>query len=335
MANQLTGRIVFASGKTGDYDLWLLELPSGELTQLTHGQWWNDRPHCSPDGAWIVFTSNEAGPTEIFKMARDGGQKVQLTHGGKWVDSPKFSPDGQQIAYISNEAGTNDVWIMDADGTNRHPVIQHEGSDNHVAWSRDGKSVLWSSDRDEKDADIWRFELATGQITQLTTAFGADITPAPSPDGKLIAFVSNRPLHPETSGRWQDRDKDLWLMRDDGSCQARVTSNQGTDYCPCWSPDGRYVLYVSGKENQSMRLRLLDVADLVAAYEIGDEEQIHRLAARLRSAAVPLDRGPLEAEIGAGRHTTFLTQFLPESWVAPFYPADYFGTERYPDWSAR
>jgi len=88
-----------------------------------------------------------------------------LTHLERWADSPSFRPNGSEIAFISNEAGNNDVWVMDADGDNRRQITQHEGSDDHVEWSHDGRGLLWSSDRDEQDADVWHIDLNTGKKT--------------------------------------------------------------------------------------------------------------------------------------------------------------------------
>ena len=59
MAHKLTGTIAFASGKTGDYDIWTLDLASREMKQLTYGAFWNDKPRWSPDGKQILFLSNQ------------------------------------------------------------------------------------------------------------------------------------------------------------------------------------------------------------------------------------------------------------------------------------
>ena len=105
MSEILTGRLAFASGKAGDYDLWTLDLGTAEMRQITQGSFWNDKPKWSPDGEWIVFASNCTGLSEIFKIAAQGGDAIQLTDLGRWADSPQFSPEGKEIAYISNESG--------------------------------------------------------------------------------------------------------------------------------------------------------------------------------------------------------------------------------------
>ncbi len=332
---QLSGKIAFASGKTGDYDLWALDISSGKLEQITFGSFWNDKPGWSPCGNWITYISNQTGFQEIFKIAVSDsgpGEPVQLTKLQGWCDSPRYSPCGKYIAYISNETGNNDIWIMDASGQNARQITEHSGNDTHVEWTADGQGLLWSSDRDQDDADIWHLDLATGQRSQLTDDFGADIDPVQSPDGQLIAYVSNRPISPIPGRKFSDRDKDLWLMRSDGTYPVKLTNNQGCDFCTAWSPDGQHILYASSQDHSNTHLRVLDVGELVAAYRADDAHAIINAADRLRSEPVDVDRAPLKNEIGAHRRTTFVTQWMPEKWVEACYPAGFFGQERFPHW---
>ena len=332
MKRELTGQIAFASGKIGDYDIWTLDVASGELNQITSGCHWNEKPAWSPDGRWIAFVSNRTEFQEIYKAPAAGGEPTQVTHLNCWCDSPRFSPDGSQIAYMSNESGNSDIWIMDADGQNRRQITEHEGSDTFVDWTPDGNGLLWSSDRDENDADIWYWNLQTGQHTQLTTERGADLNPVASPCGQLIAFVSDRQAKPDPKKPFADRDKDIWLMAADGSFPVRLTENQGCDFCACWSPDGKHILYASNNDRSDCHLRVIDVSEMVDAFNSRDEQAIQKVADDIRSEAVPLNREQLQSEIGAIRHTTFLTCLLPQKWVESCYPPGYFGNERWPHW---
>ena len=334
MTKNCTGKLTFASGKAGDYDIWTFAFGSGELSQITDGDYWNDKPKWSPDGRSIVFVSNRTGEQEIYKVLASGGEAVQLTKLNRWVDAPTFSPDGTQLAFISNEAGNNDIWVMGADGENPRQVTRHEGSDDHVEWTQDGQGLLWSTDREDGDADIWHINLATQKKTKLTSEFGADITPVPSPDGKLIAFVSNRQLNSDADRPFEDRDKDIWLMAADGGWPVRLTKNQGADYCPSWSPDGEYLVYAAGDDRTACHLRVLDVSDVTAAFAARDQNRVEKAARAIRSEAISLDRDPLKEDIGARRYTTIVTFWWPEKWVKSCYPHEYFGLERYPHWVA-
>lgn len=333
MAAERSGKIVFASGKVGDYDLWSVDLATGQPLQLTTGKGWNDKPKWSPDGRAVVFTSSRGGPVgqEIYRVDAAGGEPVPLTSFGRWADSPAFSPDGARIAFVANESGNKDLWIMDADGRNQTQVTTHEASDSHVRWTPDGRGLLFSSDRGP-DADLWRLDLATGQETQLNADAGWDITPVASPDGALIAFCSDRQHRPDPNDRHLDRDKDLWLMRADGSLPVRLTSNQGSDFSPCWSPDGSEILYTADAGSDGCHLRVIDVRAVCAALLAGDAAGAEAAARRLRPEEVAYDRTGMKKEIGAERTTTFLTHFLPSSWMERLYPTGYFGNERNADW---
>lgn len=333
MGQKLSGTIAFASGKTGDYDIWTCNLESGQLAQLTFGNCWNDKPKFSPDGQWVAFVSSRTGAREIFKVPASGGEPIQLTQlDGRWADSPAFSPDGKSIAFVSNEAGNNDIWVMDVDGKDRVQVTTHDGSDDTVAWTPDGEGLLWSSDRDE-DADIWHYDMASEAKTQLNEDRGGDFSPTPSPDGSLIAFVSNRQLNPNPNKPFVDRDKDIWMMTSDGQFPVKLTDNQGADFSPCWSPCGNYLLYTADDDRKDCHLRVLNVADVVKAFASGDPQSIERAASGLRTKTIELDRDPLKAEIDARRHATFITSWLPESWMTSCYPPGYFGLERNPAWT--
>ncbi|MBN1341965.1 MAG: PD40 domain-containing protein [Phycisphaerae bacterium] len=335
MSSRLTGKIVFASGKHGDYDIWALDLDGKRLKQLTSGKFWNDKPRWSPDGKWVVFVSNAAGTPGIYKMPADGGQAVPLICDGRWNDFPAFSPDGTRLGYVSNVSGNNDLFIADVDGCDPRQITTYEGDDSSFAWMPDGKSVLFSSDR-SGNADVWRLDLRTGDKQQLTTDPGMDIAPAPSPDGKYVAFVSNRQFDPESCRtEWSDRDLDVWMMTIGGKHKVRLTDNQGSDRCVAWSPNGRHLVYAASKSSDAAeRLRIVDVTSLLDAYRSDDEETIQRAADKLRKTSLDFDRRDLEAEIDARRHTFLLTSFLPDFIVRPLYGDAYFGSERYPDWVA-
>ncbi len=58
---ELKGKVVFSSDKAGDYDIWVLNLDSKKLTQLTSGNFWNDAPKWSPDGRYLIYTSSRPG----------------------------------------------------------------------------------------------------------------------------------------------------------------------------------------------------------------------------------------------------------------------------------
>lgn len=333
MSNSFSGRIAFASGKHGDYDLWILDLDSHGLTQVTRGRAWNDKPRWAPDGASLVFTSNRNGTPGIYRVYLRDNTIVPLVENDRWNDWPAISPDGRQLGFVSNLSGNNDLYVASLDGSNARAVTQHTGDDTSFAWTPDGRGILFSSDRGG-DADIWRLDLVSGEKLQLTIDPGHDSHPAPSPCGRYIAFVSDRQDRVRDDVTpWQDRDQDIWLMLADGRFPVRITANQGSDRCVAWSPDGTHLIYTASRiTNAAERLRIVNVSSVLAAFESCDHKAIERAADSLRSSSLKINRAALEQEIEAQRHPFFLTGLLPDRLMRPFYGEDYFGSERYPSW---
>jgi dipeptidyl aminopeptidase/acylaminoacyl peptidase len=164
-----------------------------------------------------------------------------------------------------------------------------------------------------------------------------DIQPVPSPDGKLVAFVSDRQNRPDKKrGPWQDRDLDIYMMRIDGTDVVRLTTNQGSDSCVNFSPDGRCLIYASARAGSSgERLRIMDISEVVTAYEQGTIRDIESAVRHASSSNVKMDRDALEKEIGADiDKLSFLAQILPDSILKLLHGTAHFGWERYPHWIA-
>ena len=77
---EIKGKVVFSSGKAGDYDIWVLDLVSQRLSQLTSGPYCNECPRWSPDGKEIVYISNKTGTPEIWVMDETGGDFALHMH---------------------------------------------------------------------------------------------------------------------------------------------------------------------------------------------------------------------------------------------------------------
>ena len=307
----LTGTIVFSSGKDGNFDIWTLELGSGKLRQLTDGSYWNDSPRWSPDGLRIVYVSNATGTPELWMMDSYGDNKTRLTSSGALHYEPSWSPDGLKIVFAGNEQDKDDVDIYTVDpvpGAEPELLISCPGWDAGPCWSPDGRSIIFSSSRSGHE-DIWEYVIHSEEWKQLTTHGARDFSPALSPNGKKIAFVSERderkPDHSSSS------DSDVWIMNRDGSEMRRLTKNSGSDRFVAWSPNGNYVICCSSKVHQKAeRLCVLDVK----AGETVD---------------FSYDRSKLEERIDA---RVLHHPLLPEVLTRFAYPESYFGTERYPHW---
>jgi TolB protein len=187
---------------------------------------------------------------------------------------PAFSPDGKTIAYESDAVGGNfDIWVMDASGFNPRRITTSPARDVGPSWSPDGTTIVFMSDRDNPEFDIYTMaadgtnvqrlttghtnwfpqyspdgtrvamhtgrdvhvlDLATKQVTRLTTDPANGMFPTWSPDGRRLVFMS-----------WRNGVTQLFMMNADGSDQRQIAAApQGSSIDPRWSPDGTRVVFV-------------------------------------------------------------------------------------------
>lgn len=187
---------------------------------------------------------------------------------------PSVSPDGKTIAYESDASSGNfDVWVMDISGFNPRRITTSPSRDVGPAWSPDGKTIIFMSDRDNPEFDIYTMnvdgsnvqritnghtnwfpqfspdgtrvamhtgrdvhvlDLATKQISRLTTDPANGMFPTWSPDGKRIVFMS-----------WRNGVTQLFMMNADGTDQKQIAAAPaGSAIDPRWSPDGAKVVFV-------------------------------------------------------------------------------------------
>jgi Tol biopolymer transport system component len=165
-------RIAFyrGTGKTGN--VWVMNSDGSGKTNLTKTTGVNNLdPVWSPDGATIAFDRANADRTvvDLFTMAADGTEVRQITDLGLVVENPQWRPDGGAIAYLVFDpvAGVTSLWAVGADGTGAHEISTAVGTrmlDYRFAWSPDSTQIVC-----QLDGDVFTMDVATGELTQLTT----------------------------------------------------------------------------------------------------------------------------------------------------------------------
>jgi hypothetical protein len=139
-------RVVFASDRDGDYELYSMDVEGPALLQLTNNDWIDSLPVWSPDGSQIAYVASPNGNADIFVMQADGTGVVPLTSGPMDDLYPAWSPDGAQLAWVQRAGTIGSVWLMNADGSNMRPLLGPFAMFQHLAWSPDGALIALSFD---------------------------------------------------------------------------------------------------------------------------------------------------------------------------------------------
>ncbi len=249
------GRIVFQSNRLGGSQLFLLDslaaaprlLPTGGAREVT--------PVWSPDGTRVLFVSTRDGNEDIYVIGADGTGLRRLTDHAAYDSHPSWSPDGTRIVFCSTrgDGENDDVYIMNADGTGLRRL-----TDNGLTWdtfpsfSPDGRRILFRQ--------LFRVRLDLGVtavnseimvmntdgtgITNLSRNAWFDGWPSWSPDGRQVAFSSNR------SDVYQ-----IYVMDADGSNVRQLAPSPYVQVRPQWGPDGSWIAFNHEREGSILLWR--------------------------------------------------------------------------------
>ncbi len=146
-------------------------------------------------------------------------------------------PSGGRIAFQSDRDGNDEIYIMGCDGTGQVNLTNYSGTDKEPSWSSGGK-LAFSSDRNAAGGfDIYLLTLDPWGVARLTTDAANDESPALSPDGSKVAFVSYR-----------DGNAEIYVLDISGKSLTRITDNAAADNDPAWSPDGAKIAFASDRD---------------------------------------------------------------------------------------
>jgi Tol biopolymer transport system component len=233
------GIIIFQSRLDGVWQICSLDLFSRARTRLTSSPADDITPNISPDGSWIVFQSSRSGSAGVWRMRTDGTEAERMTDAGLECFDPCWGKESASILYSSRRSGREDIFAFELATRRERQITDSFWSSILPSISPDGSAIVFA--RNKLGWDVYRMNPDGSGITALTSK-GGNCRPDWSPDGKMIAFVSDV----------ADGKGDVWTMDADGGNKMRVTpGNDSYDYNPAWSPDGKWIVYETTKGSKT------------------------------------------------------------------------------------
>jgi TolB protein len=228
--------VVYASYQKDAIELWTLDLQTKETRQLTKNRAVNVEPRFSPDGKRIAFVSTsfngrfhiffgtfaDGALTDVERLTGENKSTLPRYYYSAYDHeiSPVWTPDGSEIVYVSNRGhiyGTGGFWRTKAEPGAEAQEIHYE----ETTWkarpdiSPDGTRLIYSSYLGQAWNQLWVMPARGGDPFPLSYGDFDNINPRWSPDGKQIAFISNR------SG-----NTSLWVQRIPGGAQTEINAKR-------------------------------------------------------------------------------------------------------------
>ena len=249
--------------------IWMSPAAGGESIVMTAPKESSSHPRWSADGKYLAFLSKRGeGKTQVWLLNRMGGEAEQLTKTIQDVNDFAWSPDSKHMVLALQDPSPEELEdakekekekpgseAKDKETKSDKPKTPRPHVIDRYRFKTDMVGYL-----DRRRTHLYVLDFATKALTQVTSGDFDDAQPSWSPDGKLLAFTSNR----STPDPDRTYNSDIWVVAadntDKGAHLTQVTTNSGEDSEPSWSPDGRWITYLTKLDPKLFQYGTLHVA---------------------------------------------------------------------------
>jgi len=243
------GRLLFHSNRTGNYDIYVLDLETGAITPLTNSPQNEVEPAFSPDGTRIAFARARTDPRgqDLYVMNADGSDQHQIAYmEDGFAMTPDWSPDGEQIAFYATKDSHFHLFVVSPDGGDVMELPGSDLNDMMPDWSPDGDRLAFTSDRNGH-ADLYVMSVDGSNLRWLTNSMPDEWRPRWSPDGRHIVFQANY------TGHWE-----IYIINVETGEIEQLTDGRSESVMPCWDDSGRFIYYAH-EEQDGYNLYVIDL----------------------------------------------------------------------------
>ncbi len=234
--------------------IWMVPAAGGDPIAMTAEDVSSSHARWSPDGKYLSFLSKRGeGKSQVWLLNRMGGEAQHITDTIQDVDDFAWAPDSKHLVLVLRDPTPEEIEEAKAkendkdkpggpakDAKPKKPKTPPPFVVDRYRFKTDTVGYL-----DRRRTHLYVLDIATKAVVQVTSGDFDDDQPAWSPDSKSLAFRSNR----STPDPDRTYDTNVWVVAadntDKGAHLTQVTTNPGADGSPSWSPDGKWITYVT------------------------------------------------------------------------------------------
>ncbi|MBI4651810.1 PD40 domain-containing protein, partial [Candidatus Desantisbacteria bacterium] len=214
------------------------------LKMLTDDSGDKKNPVSSYDGEKILYTAYTGGNQDLWIMDSTGQNQIRLTARTGNKEYTSFSPDGKNIVYVTSISRDKYIYTINYDGFNELKIAVGQSP----RWLNDSTIVYEKTDSENKYSNLWLIDKEGIRDRQLTSGNYKDCFPCPSPDGKTIAFLSNR----------KNKKDNIWLINSSGKRMVQITNFLDEVHPVSWSQDGnKLIFFIKNIDNGEKSIKFI------------------------------------------------------------------------------